>query len=62
MIGKITDFQELYTAQTEADNSENAFFSALQNYWQQYYGIRKSTLFDFETQSQLQFNINDLKP
>lgn len=62
MIGKITDFQELYTAQTEADNSENAFFTALQNYWQQYYGIRKSTLFDFETQSQLQFNINDLKP
>lgn len=62
MIGKITDFQELYTAQTEADNSENAFFSALQNYWQQYYSIRKSTLFDFENQSQLQFNINDLKP
>jgi outer membrane protein TolC len=62
MIGKISDFQELYTAQTEADDSENAFFAALQSYWQQYYSIRKSTLFDFQTQSHLQFNIKDINP
>ena len=62
MIGKISDFQELYTAQTEADNSENAFFSALQSYWQQYYTMRKSTLFDFENQSLLQFSLNDIRP
>jgi outer membrane protein len=62
MIGKISDFQELYTAQTEADNSENAFFAALQSYWQQYYSIRKSTLFDFQRQSHLQFNISDINP
>lgn len=62
MIGKISDFQELYTAQTEADNSENAFFTALQSYWQQYYNIRKSTLFDFENNTPLQFYIKDLKP
>jgi len=62
MIGKISDFQELYTAQTEADNSENAFFTALQSYWQQYYNMRKSTLFDFENKTLLQFNIRDIKP
>jgi len=62
MIGKISDFQELYTAQTEADNSENAFFAALQSYWQQYYSMRKSTLFDFQSQSHLQFNISDINP
>jgi outer membrane protein TolC len=62
MIGKISDFQELYTAQTEADNSENGFFSALQSYWQQYYSMRKSTLFDFQRQSHLQFNIIDINP
>jgi len=62
MIGKISDFQELYTAQTEADNSENSFFAALQYYWQQYYGLRKMTLFDFQKQAQLQFNFQDVKP
>lgn len=62
MIGKITDFQELYTAQTEADNSENGFFTALQNYWQQYYSLRKKTLYNFQTGEQLQFNFEDVKP
>jgi len=62
MIGKISDFQELYTAQTEADNSQNAFFTALQSYWQQYYNMRKTTLFDFENKTLLQFNLKDLTP
>ncbi len=62
MIGKISDFQELYTAQTEADNSENSFFAALQNYWQRYYGLRKMTLYDFQKKEQLQFNFQDVKP
>jgi len=62
MIGKISDFQELYTAQTEADNSENAFFTALQSYWQQYFNMRKSTLFDFENKTLLQYNIRDIMP
>jgi outer membrane protein TolC len=62
MIGKISDFQELYTAQTEADNSENAFFAALQNYWQRYFGLRKMTLFDFERQAPIQFNLQDVQP
>jgi outer membrane protein TolC len=61
MIGKISDFQELYTAQTEADNSENSFFAALQNYWQRYYSLRKMTLYDFQKQTQLQFNFQDVK-
>ncbi|MCX6247982.1 MAG: TolC family protein [Bacteroidetes bacterium] len=62
MIGKISDFQELYQAQTAADNSENAFFSALLTYWQRYYGLRKMTLYDFEKKQQLQFNFQDVKP
>jgi outer membrane protein TolC len=62
MIGKISDFQELYTAQTETDNFENAYYAALWNYWQQYYGLRKMTLFDFQKQEQLQFNFQDVKP
>lgn len=62
MIGKISDFQELYTAQTEADNAENSFFAALQNYWQRYYSLRKMTLYDFQKNTQLQFNLQDIKP
>jgi outer membrane protein TolC len=62
MIGKISDFQELYTAQTEADNSENAFFTALQSYWQQYFNMRKSTLYDFQKQENLQFSLGAVKP
>jgi outer membrane protein TolC len=62
MIGKISDFQELYTAQTEADNSENSFFAALQNYWQRYFALRKMTLYDFQKQERLQFNFQDVKP
>jgi outer membrane protein TolC len=62
MIGKISEFQELYTAQTEADNLENSFYSALQNYWQRYYGLRKMTLYDFQNNEQLQFNFQDVKP
>ena len=62
MIGKISDFQELYTAQTEADNSENSFYAALLNYWQRYFGLRKMTLYDFERQSPIQFSLQDVKP
>lgn len=62
MIGKINDFQELYTAQTQADDSENSFFAALQNYWQRYYGLRKTTLYDFQQKTQLQFSFQDVKP
>jgi outer membrane protein TolC len=62
MIGKITDFQELYTAQTEADNSENSYFTALQNYWQRYFSLRKETLYDFQKLTRLQFSLEDVKP
>jgi outer membrane protein TolC len=62
MIGKISDFQELYTAQTEADNSENSYFTALQNYWQRYFSLRKETLYDFQKLTRLQFSLEDVKP
>ncbi|MCX6245491.1 MAG: TolC family protein [Bacteroidetes bacterium] len=62
MIGKISDFQEIYTAQTETDNQENLFYAALQNYWQRYFGLRKMTLYDFQHQAPINFSLEDVRP
>ncbi len=46
LIGKI-DITDLNIAQTETDESQLGFISALRSYWKNYYDLRKLTLYDF---------------
>ncbi len=46
LIGKI-DVLELNIAQSERDNATKRYISAMRNYWQFYYEMRKLTQFDF---------------
>ena len=38
----------LYQAQTEKDQVLTAYLQALRGYWQAYYRLRRTTLYDFE--------------
>lgn len=46
LIGKI-DVLELNIAQTERDNAKTRYISAMRNYWQFYYEMRRLTQYDF---------------
>lgn len=46
LIGKI-DVIELNIAQTERDNARGKYISAMRNYWQFYYDMRKLTQYNF---------------
>ncbi len=48
MIGKVNDVLELNNAQIDNDNAKVSYYNALKSYWNNYYELRKSTLFDFE--------------
>ena len=47
VIGRIT-IDNLYIAQTEKDQALQGYAQALRGYWVAYYGLRKTTLYDFE--------------
>jgi outer membrane protein len=47
-VGKLT-ITDLNNAQTDKDNSRRSYISALREYWNAYYLLRKLTLYDFET-------------
>lgn len=59
LIGKI-DIIELNIAQTEKDNARRGYFSALHNFWKNYYEIRKQTLFDFSRNEPIKFDIDQI--
>lgn len=61
LIGKINSILDLNNAQIETDNAQKNYYNALQSYWQSYYEIRKLTLFDFQKDQLLQFNIKEIK-
>ncbi len=46
LIGKI-DITDLNIAQSETDNAQLGYISALRTFWRSYYELRKLTLFDF---------------
>ena len=46
VIGKI-DFTELNLAQNEKDQALQSYLFALRGYWVAYYGLRRTTLYDF---------------
>jgi outer membrane protein TolC len=48
VIGRIA-IDNLYLAQAEKDQALVQFVQGLRAYWRAYYGLRRSTLFDFET-------------
>jgi outer membrane protein TolC len=47
LIGKIT-LDNLYIAQQEQDQARTGYVQALRSFWQAYYELRRTTLFDFE--------------
>jgi len=61
LIGKMNSILDLNNAQIETDNAEKGYYQALETYWRNYYELRRLTLFDFQNNRPLQFNINDIQ-
>lgn len=57
LIGKI-GITDLNIAQSEKDNAQYGYISALQEYWRSYFELRKLTLFDFATMKQISFDFD----
>jgi outer membrane protein len=53
VIGKI-GVSDLYIAQNEKDQALEAYVQALRGFWTNYYHLRRVTLYDFATKSELQ--------
>ncbi len=60
MIGQVNDVLELNNAQIDNDNALKGYYMALRSYYRNYYQIRKQTLYDFEMDMPLLFDINDI--
>jgi len=60
MIGKVNDVLELNNAQIDNDNALKGYYHALRAYWRNYYQIRKETLYDFQRDMPILFDINDI--
>ena len=52
VIGKI-GVSDLYIAQNEKDQALDSYVQALRSYWNNYYRLRRVTLYDFEQKSEL---------
>ena len=61
MIGKVNDVLELNLAQIDNDNAKKAYFSSLKTYWNNYYNLRKLTLYDFKDDKRIIFDINEIQ-
>lgn len=59
LVGKIT-ITDLNIAQVESDNARRAFIAALQSYWQNYFDLRRLTLFDFSANKPLGVDFESL--
>jgi hypothetical protein len=60
MIGQVNDVLELNNAQIDNDNALKGYYQALRNYYRNYYQIRKETLYNFERDMPILFDINDI--
>ncbi|HPM93912.1 MAG TPA: TolC family protein, partial [Bacteroidales bacterium] len=60
MIGQVNDILDLNYAQIDNDNAKKGYFSALRNYWINYFQLRKMTLYDFRENKLLIFDIRDI--
>jgi outer membrane protein TolC len=59
LIGKI-DVLDLNVAQTEKDEAQQKYISALRNYWDYYYSLRRLTLYDFINAKPLEQDFDEL--
>lgn len=59
LIGKI-DITDLNIAQTETDAAQLGFITALRSYWNNFYAMRKLTLFDFKDNKKIDVDFNEL--
>ncbi len=60
MIGKVNDVLELNNAQIDNDNSKKGYYSSLMNYWMSYYNLRQLTLYDFQKDRPITFDVDEL--
>jgi len=60
MIGKVNDVLELKNAQIDNDNAKIGYYSALKTYWNSFYELRRTTLYDFRDNRRLQINPDEL--
>lgn len=60
MIGQVNDVLELNNAQIDNDNAKIGYYQALRTYWDNYYELRRLTLYDFFTNQMLIFDIRDI--
>lgn len=60
MIGKVNDVLELNNAQIDNDNSKKGYYSSLMNYWRSYYNLRQLTLYDFQKDMPITFDVDEL--
>jgi outer membrane protein len=60
MIGKVS-ITDLTVAQNNSDNSRVNYIRSLQNYWLNFYQIRKLTLFDFKTKKEISIDFEQLR-
>lgn len=51
---------ELNTAQEEFESAQHQYINQLQQFWTDYYGIQKLTLYDFIRKENIEVNFNDL--
>lgn len=59
LIGKI-GVTDLNIAQKETDQAKIGYIEALRTYWRTYFNLRKSTLFDFEENTDLDVSFKDI--
>lgn len=60
MIGQVNDVLELNNAQIDNDNARKGYYQALRSYWENYFELRKLTLYDFRENKILIFDIRDI--
>jgi outer membrane protein TolC len=60
MIGVVNDVLELNNAQIDNDNAKKGFYQALWVYWDNYYTLRKLTLYDFLTDRIIIFDMRQI--
>lgn len=57
LIGKI-DITNLFIAQNEKDSARRNYIQSLRSYWTGYYNLRRLTLYDFEQDSPIYYEID----
>lgn len=60
MIGKVNDVLELNQAQIDNDQAKLSYYRALRDYWNNFYELRRITLYDFFGERMLIFDIREV--